>query len=70
MSKKRTKEEAVARATDIVLSCRRCKNPTDQLFNDSRKVWISACECGKTSEYDEEFIKSEIEQISKEYYED
>jgi len=63
---KMSKEEKRDRAIDIVLSCRRCKSFTDYHYNMKSKTWKSLCECGKTSQYDDAFVQSEVNHIANE----
>lgn len=58
MKMSKTKEEI---AHDLALSCQRCELPTDyEIIGD---LWVSRCECGKTSSYDVDYISQEVKNL-------
>jgi hypothetical protein len=64
---KMSKEKAIERAKEIVLSCQTCRIPTDYSFDIITDTWTTVCECGKMSKYKGNFVESEIAQITKEF---
>ena len=62
-----SKEDAIKRAREIVLSCRTCRIPTDHSFDVVTDTWTTVCECGKMSKYKDNFVESEISEIVKEF---